>query len=54
MVSVGTLILSILVTVIISAVATVFVYRNNTKKIGGVADKVDGIHDIVKGDKGKE
>jgi uncharacterized membrane protein YkvI len=48
MVSVGTLIISIIITAIVSAVATIFVYRNNTRKIGDVADKIDGIHDIIK------
>ena len=54
MVSVGTLIISIIVTAVITAVVTIFVYRNNAKKIGDIADKVDGMHDIIKGDKGKE
>jgi hypothetical protein len=44
-----TILITILITAIITAVTTVFVYRNNVKTIGGVADKVDGIHDIVKG-----
>ena len=48
MVSVGTLIISIIITAIVSTVATIFVYRNNTRKIGEVADKIDGIHDIIK------
>lgn len=51
MVSVSTLIIAILVTAIVTAVATVFVYRNNVKTIGNLADKIDGIHDIVKGNK---
>lgn len=48
MVSIGTLIISILVTAIITAVATIFVYRNNTRKIGKVADKIDKVHDVIK------
>jgi phosphotransferase system glucose/maltose/N-acetylglucosamine-specific IIC component len=43
-----TILITILITAIVTAVTTVFVYRNNVKTIGRVADKVDGIHDIVK------
>jgi len=48
MVSITTLITAILVTAVATAISTVFVYRNNVKTIGNVADKVDGIHDILK------
>tara|TARA_R110000823_G_scaffold277684_1_gene396201 strand:- start:223 stop:378 length:156 start_codon:yes stop_codon:yes gene_type:complete len=48
MVSITTLIIVILITAVATAITTVFVYRNNVKTIGRVADKVDGIHDIVK------
>lgn len=29
-------------------VAAIFVYRNNTKKMGELADKVDELHDKIK------
>jgi signal transduction histidine kinase len=48
MVSVGTLITSVIISAVVTAVVTIFVYRNNTKSIGGVADKVDDINDILK------
>lgn len=48
MVSVTTLIIAILITAVVTATATVFIYRNNVRTIGKVADKVDGIYDIVK------
>lgn len=46
MISVFTYIVSIIVAAVIGAVAGVFVYRNNTKTIGKIAD---GIDDIVDG-----
>ena len=32
---------------VIGAVVGIFVYRNNTKAIGAVADKVDAIYDSL-------
>jgi len=48
MVSITTLIISILITAVATAITTVFVYRNNSKTIGKVADKVDGVVDVIK------
>jgi hypothetical protein len=47
MISLGTYIISVIVSAIIGAVAGIFVYRNNSA-IGKVADKVDKVKDIIK------
>lgn len=48
MVSFITFIITIIAVAIVSSVATVFIYRNNVRTIGKVADKVDGMYDKVK------
>lgn len=49
MVSVGTLIISNVITAVIVTVVAVFVYRNNIKKFGKIADDIDVIYDKVEG-----
>lgn len=50
MVSILALILSIIASASIGFIAGVFVYRNNTRILGGIADKVDTIKDTVEGE----
>ena len=47
-ISVGTYIISVIIAAILGGVASVFVYRNNTKSIDKVADKIDNVHDVLK------
>lgn len=38
----------LLIGAVVGAVAGIFIYRNNTKAISKVADKVDTVADVVK------
>jgi len=49
MISITTFIILIVIASVIGAVVGIFVYRNNTRTIGNVADKADAIKDIIKG-----
>lgn len=49
MISIPTYIISIVIASVIGAVIGIFVYRNNVKTIGKVADKADAINDVIKG-----
>lgn len=53
-ISVATFVISILASAAIGSVVGIFVYRNNKGgTIGKVADKVDAIHDVIKGEENK-